>query len=190
LRGGDITMWSSEGDIAAGSSSRTVQSAPPTRVVVDPQSASVETDLAGLATGGGIGVLATVEGVDPGDVDLIAPSGIIDAGDSGIRVTGNINLAATQVVNAANIAAGGTSSGGGISVAAPAVTTVSTPPPTQASPMTSDAEAQERMAEREQMISAEAAPSVISVEVIGYGGGGPIEEEEEDEEEDEDEDES
>lgn len=183
LRGGDITMWSSEGDIAAGSSSRTVQSAPPTRVVVDPQSASVETDLAGLATGGGIGVLATVEGVDPGDVDLIAPSGIIDAGDSGIRVTGNINLAATQVVNAANIAAGGTSSGGGISVAAPAVTTVSTPPPTQASPMTSDAEAQERMAEREQMISTEAAPSVISVEVIGYGGGGPIEEEDEDEDE-------
>ena len=73
LRGGDVVIWSSKGDIAAGSSSRTVQSAPPTRVVIDPQSAAVETDLAGLATGGGIGVLATVEGVEPGDVDLIAP---------------------------------------------------------------------------------------------------------------------
>jgi hypothetical protein len=60
LRGGDEVIWSSHGDIAAGSSSKTVQSAPPTRVIIDPQSGDVKTDLAGLATGGGIGVLATV----------------------------------------------------------------------------------------------------------------------------------
>ena len=57
-----------------------VQSAPPTQVLVDPQSADVQTDLAGLATGGGIGVLATLAGVAPGNVDLIAPVGVIDAG--------------------------------------------------------------------------------------------------------------
>ena len=65
LRGGDMMIWSSTGNIAAGSSSKTVASAPPTRVLIDPQSADVATDLAGLATGGGIGVLATVEGVPP-----------------------------------------------------------------------------------------------------------------------------
>jgi filamentous hemagglutinin len=111
LRGGDIMIWSSTGDIAAGSSSKTVQSAPPTRVLIDPQSANVSTDLAGLATGGGIGVLATVAGVRPGNVDLIAPIGAVDAGDAGIRATGNLNIAATIVLNSANIAVGGTSGG-------------------------------------------------------------------------------
>ncbi len=60
---------------------------PPTRVLVDPQSAAVKTDLAGLATGGGIGVLASIAGVPPGNVDLIAPTGVVDAGEAGIRAT-------------------------------------------------------------------------------------------------------
>jgi len=178
LRGGDIIIWSSNGDIAAGTSSRTVQSAPPTRVVIDPQSASVQTDLAGLATGGGIGVLATVEGVEPGDVDLIAPTGTIDAGDAGIRVSGNINIAAVQVVNAGNIASGGSSTGGG-AVSAPAVTTVSTPAPPVSQTTAAETTAREEERERDEEIRQETGPSIYTVEVIGYGGGGPIEEEEE-----------
>ncbi|HEV2950019.1 MAG TPA: filamentous hemagglutinin family protein, partial [Gemmataceae bacterium] len=79
LFGGNEIIWSSTGDIAAGNSSKTIQTAPPTAVLVDPQSANVTTDPAGLATGGGIGVLASVAGVAPGDVDLIAPNGTIDA---------------------------------------------------------------------------------------------------------------
>ena len=111
LRGGNIVIWSSEGDIAAGASPKTVQTAPPTRVLVDPQSGDVETDLAGLATGGGIGVLATVGDVAPGNVDLIAPRGTVDAGDAGIRATGNLNIAAVQVLNADNIRVAGSSTG-------------------------------------------------------------------------------
>ena len=65
LRGGNEIIWSNAGNIDAGASSKTVQSAPPTQVLVDPQSGDVETDLAGLATGGGIGVLASVAGVPP-----------------------------------------------------------------------------------------------------------------------------
>lgn len=189
LRGGDAILWSSNGDIAAGSSSRTVQSAPPTRVVIDPQSASVETDLAGLATGGGIGVLATVAGVAPGDVDLIAPSGIIDAGEGGIRVSGNINLAATQVVNAGNIAAGGATSGGAVSVAAPSVAAVSAAATTAAAGTTIATPATQP--EREAAVDEEVAEtmSLYTVEVIGYGGAADPEEENEGDEEDEDEDE-
>ena len=73
LRGGRQIIWSSAGDIAAGTSSKTVQSAPPTRVLIDPQSAAVQTDLAGLATGGGIGVLATVQGCRRATSTSIAP---------------------------------------------------------------------------------------------------------------------
>ncbi len=88
-------MWSTSGDIAAGSSSKTVKSAPPTRVVIDPQSADVMPDLAGLALPAAVLVfLATVADVAPGNVDLIAPQGTIDAGDAGIRATGSVSVAA------------------------------------------------------------------------------------------------
>jgi hypothetical protein len=179
LRGGDMVIWSSTGNIAAGSSSNTVASAPPTRVVIDPQSADVTTDLAGLATGGGIGVLATVEGVPPGSVDLLAPAGVIDAGDAGIRSAGNLTLAATQVLNASNIAVTGSAAGApAVAPAAPAVSTPApAPPPATKSPG-------ETAAEQERDKAANEAPpavaeSVVTVEVIGYGGSQEEDEEEE-----------
>lgn len=182
LRGGDMVIWSSKGDIAAGVASKTVQSAPPTRVLIDPQSGAVATDLAGLATGGGIGVLATVAGIRPGNVDLIAPAGIIDAGDAGIRVTGNINLAATQVVNASNIAAGGSSTGApsAPSVSSPSVGGLTAGAASTAAASTAAMDATDSA--RNTTATTDTAPpevvlSVITVEVLGYGGG-EVEEEE------------
>ena len=178
LRGGNEIIWSSGGNIAAGSSSKTVQSAPPTRVVIDPQSGDVNTDLAGLATGGGIGVLASVVGVAPGDVDLIAPGGTIDAGDAGIRVSGNINISAVQVLNSSNIQAGGASSGVSTpAAAAPGITSVTTPSNT-AGEATKTADEAAKQA-RNQAAQKEELPSIFSVEVLGYGGGEGSDEEEE-----------
>lgn len=171
LRGGDLTIWSSEGDIAAGTSPKTVVSAPPTRVSIDGRSASVETDLGGLATGGGIGVLAAVSTVTPGSVALIAPLGTVDAGDAGIRATGDISIAAAAVVNADNIAAGGTSTG------VPSTPTTAAPNVaglTSGSTSTAAASsAADQVAEqaRSQPTEADETPSIITVEVLGYGGG-------------------
>lgn len=184
LRGGDEVIWSSEGNIAAGSSSKTVQSAPPTRVIIDPQSGDVKTDLAGLATGGGIGVLATVAGVPPGSVDLIAPRGTIDAGDAGIRSSGNLNIAAVSVLNASNISVGGSAAG------APAAPVASAPNvggmtsssnAAAASSNTAQAQAGKAAAQQQATTtqSQEELPSIITVEVIGYGGGEGEEEDEE-----------
>ncbi|MBU4190738.1 MAG: filamentous hemagglutinin family protein, partial [Proteobacteria bacterium] len=61
--------------------------------------------------GAGIATLAPLPEVPAGDVDLYAPLGTIDAGEAGIRVSGNVNIAALQVVNAANIQAQGDSKG-------------------------------------------------------------------------------
>ncbi len=180
LRGGNEIIWSSKGDIAAGSSSKTVLTASPTRVRIDPQSASVQTDLSGLATGGGIGVLSTIKGVKPGNVDLIAPEGTVNAGDAGIRVSGNLNIAANQVLNAGNISVGGVSAGtlspvsvsaniGGLTTAAnsAAATTAAATEGSQkpnAGPGTAEVTA---------------SLSIITVEVIGYGGSSDDTEEEE-----------
>jgi filamentous hemagglutinin family protein len=168
LNGGNEIIWSSLGDIDSGSSSKTVLSAPPTSVIVDPQSANVETDLAGLATGGGIGVLEAFVGASAASVDLYAPTGTINAGDAGIRASGQVFVGAEHIVNASNISAGGGTTGvptatapnlAGLAAASSAAgsatqsSLANTPgnnpgqqPPTQ-------------------------LPSVITVEVLGYGGG-------------------
>jgi filamentous hemagglutinin family protein len=171
LRGGDEVIWSSVGDIAAGASSKTVQSAPPTRVLIDPQSADVKTDLAGLATGGGIGVLATVGGTPPGDVDLIAPAGTVDAGDAGIRVSGNLNISAVTVLNADNIQVSGTSVGvpPPVVVAAPNLAGLSAA--SSAAGSATVAASDQASAQRQDRSPQEELPSIITVEVIDDGGG-------------------
>jgi hypothetical protein len=169
LHGGNEIIWSSAGNIDAGASSKTVQSAPPTRVLVDPQSANVQTDLAGLATGGGIGVLASVTGVAPGNVDLIAPTGDVNAGEAGIRATGNLSIAAVQVLNASNISAGGATSGLPPPVAAPNIAGL-----TAASNVGGAATDAANNVPKPQDNTASAeddASSIFTVQVLGYGGG-------------------
>jgi filamentous hemagglutinin len=180
LRGGDLTIWSSSGDIAAGTAPKTVVTAPPTRVLVDATSADIVTDLGGLATGGGIGVLASVEDVEPGAVTLLAPEGTVDAGDAGIRATGDITIAAAQVVNADNISAGGTSAG--VPAAAPAAAPNVAGLSSAASSTAATSSAASDVAQQGRPDSAatqDQAPSTITVEVLGYGGGEGREEDEE-----------
>jgi filamentous hemagglutinin family protein len=177
LRGGNEIIWSTHGNIAAGSASKTVQSAPPTRVLVDPQSGNVTTDLAGLATGGGIGVLATVAGVALSDIDLIAPTGVIDAGDAGIRVSGNLNISAQVVLNAGNIQVGGASTGApSMSVSAPSMGGLASNANAQANSSNSGDQAAKQ--NRGEGGGQDQIPSIISVEVLGYGGGDGDDEEE------------
>jgi hypothetical protein len=182
LKGGDLTIWSSRGDIAAGTAAKTVVTAPPTRVLIDAISAEIETDLGGLATGGGIGVLASVAGVEPGAVTLLAPRGTVDAGDAGIRATGNITIAAAQVRNADNIAAGGASVGvpAAPAVAAPSIGGLSAASSSTAA--TTAAASDVAQQGRGDTAAAQETPSTVSVEVLGYGGGDSGDKEEDDRE--------
>jgi len=167
LHGGNIIIWSSYGSVDAGAASRTVQSAPPTRVLVDSQSANVQTDLAGLATGGGIGVLETVVGAPPGDVDLIAPFGTVNAGDAGIRASGNVNVAAAQVLNAGNIQAGGSKSGVGSTATPNVAAAVAASNTAGSNTAAATAAANQPAAGSSPM---QDLPSIITVDVIGFGG--------------------
>ncbi|MGF7154290.1 filamentous haemagglutinin family protein [Novosphingobium gossypii] len=161
--GGDIFAWSEKGDINAGRGAKTtVLYTPPLRTY-DPFG-NVRLSPQVPSAGGGIGTLNPIPEVPAGDIDLIAPLGTIDAGEAGIRVSGNINLAALQVLNAANIQVQGNASG------IPQVAVVNTGALTAASSATGAIAAQAaQLAERARPQPLRDIPAIITSRLIGFG---------------------
>ncbi|MBN3792008.1 filamentous haemagglutinin family protein, partial [Burkholderia sp. Ac-20353] len=160
-QGGDMTIWSSNGDINAGKGSKSSADTPAPQYVCDVNHYCT-VDSRGEVTGAGIATLQSVPGVPLGTVNLIAPRGTVDAGDAGIRA-GNLNVAALRVANADNIQVTGKATG------IPMVQAVNTGALTAAS---SAASAASQMAQDIVKNSASGAGQrrwTISVQVEGFG---------------------
>jgi hypothetical protein len=158
--GGDILAWSAEGDINAGRGAKTtIVYTPPKRVYDDYGNVKLSPQVP--SSGAGIATLNPIPEVKPGDIDLIAPLGKVDAGEAGIRVSGDINIAAMQILNAANIQVQGKSTG---------IPTVQAPN-IGAGLTASNATAATQQTALPNQGSGNDRPSVIIVEVLGYGGG-------------------
>src|SRR5262249_46326137 len=112
------------------------------------------------------------EGIKEGDVDLIAPKGTEKAGDAGIRA-GNLNIAALQVLNAANIQATGQISGAPVedTSALPAGVAGKTRTDTRGREATSERATRSADAQKaaDAVRQALARLGLISVEVLGLG---------------------
>ncbi|MEX3776983.1 filamentous haemagglutinin family protein [Pseudomonas sp. MYb118] len=161
--GGGILGWSAEGDINAGRGSKTTVVFTPPKRVYDTWG-NVTLSPVVPSTGAGIATLNPIAEVPPGDIDLIAPLGTIDAGEAGIRVSGNINIIALRVVNAANIQVQGKSSG------IPVTASVNTGAITSASSAaTSATQAAEDMSRQQQAAARKNQASVFNVQVLSYG---------------------
>lgn len=162
LQGGNIIMWTSEGDITAGTGSKTTAVFPPLSYTIS-NDAFVSLNAYGLQTGAGIGALDALRDGTRSRIDLLAPHGEVNAGDAGIRVTGDINIAALRVTGIDNIQVGGTSTG------VPQVQSADVAGQLSAS---NSSAAAAKTADAPRGGDAQQQPSVIIVEVLGYGGGG------------------
>ena len=160
--GGNILIWSAGGDINAGIGAKTTVVFNPPVIAYDAGGDVTETP-AVPSSGAGIATLQPLAGIAAGNVDLVAPVGTIDAGEAGIRVSGNLNLAAARLANTANIAVGGKTAGitaaPSISVSAAAAASSAAGASTAATQNSAASHAQEQQ------------PSVIEVAVLSVTGG-------------------
>lgn len=159
-QGGDILMWSSNGDLDAGRGAQTTLSFPPLQVVFDSNDYQ-SVDLGGLVSGAGIAAIQSSKLAKKSNAYLLAPRGTVDAGDAGIRVSGNLTIAAVQVVNAGNIQVGGTATG---------IPTITAPNIGALSAASNTAGAAAKSAEPPTAGGNNDRASVFIVEVVGYGG--------------------
>jgi hypothetical protein len=158
LGGGDITMVSQYGNIDAGRGAKTASSAPPPLLTTD-QNGNTKLDISGSIAGSGIATLRTQENQLPSNVYPVAPRGVFDAGDAGVRSTGTVQITAQTVLNAGNIsAAGGVT--GAPPVAAPALGGLALPAST-----TPNAEGVVKNSAPEQRLLS------LDVEVLCFGEG-------------------
>jgi filamentous hemagglutinin family protein len=137
--GGDISVWSDQGNINAGRGSKTVVSAPETVYQFDDYGVLKSVSFTPPSAGSGIRALTfDPDGVGPlqapeaGKVHIYTP-GTLDAGEAGIQ-GGKLLIAASTVLNSQNITAGA----GSVGVPTSNANTVSIGPMSGASDITSD----------------------------------------------------
>jgi len=161
-QGGDVLMWSSNGNLDAGRGSKTVFLTPALEALYN-QDDYESVDLGGFVTGSGIGTLETSAAAAASNLYLLAPRGTVDAGTAGIRVSGNLVVVAPVVLNASNIQVQGTSNG---------IPTVSVPNIGALAAGNNTAGASVKSTETPTGSTGNHdQPSVFLVEVLGYGGG-------------------
>ncbi len=158
-QGGGILMWSSNGNLNAGQGPKTSANFPPIIVHVDDDMV-VTVDQLGGVTGAGIASLESTPDSPPGDVSLLAPRGTVDAGDAGVRVSGNLSVVAQIVLNAVNFQVKGTEVG---------LPTVAAPPIGALTSANNTAGAAAKNIDMAPKDNSD-QPSVVIVEFLGFGG--------------------
>jgi|GEM_PF-513720 len=165
---GNISIWSTEGDIDAGRGAKTALSVPET--VVTYTSSGKKSVIIPAVSGSGVRASAPQGNVSgEGDVFLFAPGGVVNAGEAGIGGS-NVTISATAVLGANNIQIGGVSTGvptasvGSLAAGLSGVSNLSASVSQIAQAATDTGEK-----ERADRNNKPAKLGVLSVDFIGYG---------------------
>ncbi|BCO30050.1 hypothetical protein TspCOW1_01530 [Thiohalobacter sp. COW1] len=157
---GDLLVWSSNGSIDAGKGAKTVASIPAPITRIGPSGETV-IEFPPAVEGSGL------QGVN---AFLFAPRGAINAGDAGIRTSGNLTLAATEVIGADNIDVGGVSVGvpvasSGVGASFAGVSNVAS----STSKLAEDSTASIGGSGDDGQAGEQSAAGILSVKVVGFG---------------------
>ncbi|HEB87484.1 MAG TPA: hypothetical protein ENI68_10775, partial [Gammaproteobacteria bacterium] len=156
---GDLLMWSSNGDIDAGRGAKTALASPAPETRIDPETGQTIVEFPPNISGSG---LLGINGF------LFAPRGRINAGDAGIKATGNLTLGAVEVIGADNINVGGISVGvpvansGGLAAGLTGVSNVASSATKQAETGAASLASVEDGSSQEQF-------GLLTVEILGFG---------------------
>jgi len=168
--GGNIMIWSSQGDIDAGRGAKTALAVPTANNLYD-QDGNLIRDVSPPVSGSGIRALVSTPGRQPGSVGLYAPGGIVNASDAGIGSAGDVIIGATRIVGVENIDVGGKAGGqlatvGSLSTSLAGVSDVSG----SVSQVAQSAVAQMgESADSYQAMGDSPSLLYLNVEVLGYG---------------------
>ena len=180
-QGGDLLLFSSGGSIDAGRGARTsISTPPPTRTpILDETGNQIGLLVTLPASASGSGIQTVTSDPDgsgprlappPGNVYLFAPAGTIDAGEAGIRSSGNLVINAQTVLNASNISSAGTSAGVPVVASGSLASAVaSSGTNTSATSKAAEDTAAAAAAARAATAATVTKPNILSVEVLGFG---------------------
>jgi hypothetical protein len=160
--GGNIQIWSADGDINAGIGANTTVVYNPPLISYDNTGGIVETPSA-PTNGAGIATLAPLPGIAAGNIDLATPFGVIDTGEAGIRSSGTLTVAGQVVGSGQVTAAGGTVGTPTVSVASLGAV--------QAASSAAGAAASTAQNNATRSAAPVDQPSIVDVEVLSIGGG-------------------
>ncbi len=181
-QGGDILIYSSGGSVDAGRGAKTsLSTPPPTKTPILGPNGEVTGytyTIPASASGSGIQTLTSdPDGIGPrtasapGSIYLFAPAGAVDAGEAGIRSSGNIVIAAQTVLNASNISAGGSAAGVPVAVAGSLASSLAASGGTADNGAKAAQDAAKNAAEAARAATASGVqkPNILTVEVMGFG---------------------
>ncbi|MEO1201211.1 MAG: filamentous hemagglutinin family protein [Pseudomonadota bacterium] len=167
--GGDITIWSTRGDIDAGRGSRTAISAPPPVINIDPATGQTQVVFPTALAGSGIQALATCDVTEPGTVSLATPFGVINTGDAGIA---GGNFVAAGIIVGSRFSFSGTVTGAPVSTpVGPALAAVSAA--AASATQTAEATVAESSDDDDDTPLADEALGWLDVFVLGFGDCDP-----------------
>lgn len=173
----DIFLYSQTGDVDAGKGAKTTSSTPPPTFTTD-ANGFTKSNIGAAISGSGIGVLLARDVINRGATFLIAPNGTVNAGDAGVRASGDLFIDANRVSGLNNIVAVGLSIGvpaavdtgglgvsgvGGLGDAAKAASDAT-------GALASASEDAQKAANDMKQSLASFKPNLITVEVLGFGG--------------------
>lgn len=193
LDGGDITVWSTDGNIDAGRGAKSSLAVPPPILSFDAKG-NVVVAFPSAVSGSGIRAQSGTTGTDIGstlrkkrllrrvfdaglpptpfgDVVLVAPQGIVDAGEAGIGGR-NVAIAATAIIGASNIQATGNLTGtppAPVSFAASLSSANNLSAGAASSSQAGAGEALDRARDSMQGAKKPVPVSVLTAEVVGFG---------------------